>query len=112
MHKKRIRQKIGKREKAQQIARLKATMPVMVSMACAQAHAHISRIAAMPEISFPVLPVVSKALAIAQATQAGLKAQAEAARVVSKWIAFAESQSADYHYRKKFNFPTVTTTKG
>ena len=105
MHKKRIRQKIGKREKARQIVSLKATMPVMVAMAVIQANAHISRIAATPEISFPILPAVSKAVAIAKATAEALKAQAEAARVVSKWIVFAESQSADYHYRKKFNFP-------
>ena len=100
MHKKRIRQKIGKREKQKAIAGARiAAMPVMASVA-AQSLAQVSQIAA----AFNLHPIVRTAqMALAQAN--GIRALAKAASDCRKWVEFAESQSADYHYRKKFNFP-------
>ena len=100
VHKKRIRQKIGKRERLKAIAGARvAIFPIMGAMA-AQSAAMLSRVASAVGIH----PIVKTAqLALAQAS--GMAAMVKAHSKGKEWVEFAEAQSFDYYYRKKFNFP-------
>ena len=87
MHKKRIRQKIGKREKLKGVECAKVMIFPIMGMMAAQSAALLSRISAMVGVH-----PIARAAQMTVATTEGMLAMMKAHEKGKEWVALAESQ--------------------